>query len=112
MTLGVSTTAWWVLGWSIAAAVIVVAAALLLVIIALARKIAGQAKEITVALQASRDNTQILFDLAMTNHALERITRGLNAARGKHTTGWYDRVTSVLGDITGRESPAGTTLDQ
>ncbi len=80
--IAVSTTAWWVIGVAIGAAVVVVAAALLLTIIALARRIVRQAGEIVTALEQARENTNALFDVASTNHALDRITRGLRAARG------------------------------
>jgi anti-sigma-K factor RskA len=79
--LAVSTTGWWVIGWLIGAAVVVVAVILLLAIIALARRIVRQAAEITAALDGARENTNVLFDLATTNLALDRITRGLERAR-------------------------------
>lgn len=80
--IALSTTAWWTIGFAIGAAVVVVAATLLLVIIALARRVVRQAGDIVTALEGARDNTNPLFDVANTNHALDRITRGLRAARG------------------------------
>jgi hypothetical protein len=81
--LALTTTQWWVLGWALGALVVVVAAALLIVIILLARRIVRQAGEIVVALEGARANTDALFDVAATNHTLDRVTRGLRAARGK-----------------------------
>ena len=77
----VSTTAWWTIGFVVAGVVVVIAAALLLVIISLARRIVRQAGDIIVALDGARENTNALFDVANTNHALDRITRGLRAVR-------------------------------
>jgi hypothetical protein len=71
----------WYVGWGLGALVVVIAAALLLIIIALARRIAGQADDITEALDGARKNTTALFDVASTNHAIDRITRGLRMAR-------------------------------
>jgi hypothetical protein len=71
----------WVIGWAIGAAVVAVAALLLLAIIALGRRIARQAHEITAAIFASRDNTLPLFDVAATNHALDHIVRDLVSLR-------------------------------
>lgn len=80
--LALSTTGWWVLGAIVAAAVVLVAAVLLLTIIALARRIVRTAGEIAAALDAARENTNAMFDVAAVNHNLDRITRGLRAARG------------------------------
>lgn len=71
----------WVIGWIIGAVVVVIAAALLLIIIGVGRRIVRQADEITVALDGARANTDPLFDVARTNLAIDRITRGLRAAR-------------------------------
>ena len=79
--LALSTTGWWVLGSVLAAAVVLVAAGLLLTIIALARRIVRTAGEIVAALDATRENTNAMFDVAAVNHNLDRITRGLRAAR-------------------------------
>ena len=78
-----STTAWWILGFAVAGAVVVIAASLLVTIIVLARRIAGQAAVITLALDGAMRNTNALFDLASLNHALESIARGLARARGQ-----------------------------
>jgi hypothetical protein len=79
MTLALST--WWVVGWIIGVAVVAVAALLLLGIIALGRRIAVQADAITGALDGARANTDALWDVRTTNHALDRITRGLETVR-------------------------------
>lgn len=79
--LALSTTGWWVLGSVLAAAVVLIAAGLLLTIIALARRIVRTAGEIVAALDATRGNTNAMFDVAAVNHNLDRITRGLRAAR-------------------------------
>lgn len=81
--VGVSTEAWWTIGWAIGAAVVVVAALLLLAIIALARRIARQADAITEALDGTREHTQPLFDVTRTNLALDRVTRGVRAVTGR-----------------------------
>lgn len=76
-----STTGWWIAGFAVATAVVVVAAALLLAIIALGRRITRQARDIVVALDETRENTNPLFDVASVNHNLDRIVRGLRTAR-------------------------------
>lgn len=76
-----STTGWWILGYAIAGAVVVVAAGLLLAIIALGRRIVRQAGDIAHALDGTRENTNAMFDVAAVNHNLDRIARGLQAAR-------------------------------
>lgn len=80
--LALTTTGWWLLGSVLAGAVVLVAALLLLTIIALARRIVRTANEIVVALDATRENTNAMFDVAAVNHNIDRITRGLRAARG------------------------------
>jgi hypothetical protein len=72
---------WWTVGWAIAAAVVVLAAALLLAIIGLGRRIVGQADSITEALDGARENTFPLYEVTKTNLAVDRIERGLRAAR-------------------------------
>lgn len=79
--LAFSTTAWWTLGSIIAGAVVLVVALLLLAIIALARRIGGQAADITEALDGARANTDALFDVTKTNLAIAQITRGLRTVR-------------------------------
>jgi hypothetical protein len=74
-------SSWWVVGWVIGAAVVVVAASLLLAIIGLARRITGQAREITTALDGAREHTTPLFDVTRTNLAIDQITRGLRSVR-------------------------------
>ena len=79
MALALST--WWYVGWAIAAAVIVVAALLLLAIIALGNRIVRQADDITVALDGTRENTDPLWGVKQINIEIDRINRGLAAAR-------------------------------
>lgn len=79
--IALSTTTWWVIGSALGAAVVVVAASLLVVIILLGRRIIGQAAAIIEALDATRENTNPMYDVAAVNHNIERITRGLRIAR-------------------------------
>jgi hypothetical protein len=79
MALALST--WWYVGWAIAGVVVVIAAALLLTIIILGRHVARQADEITVALDGTRRNTDPLWDVKRININIDRINRGLAAAR-------------------------------
>ena len=79
MVLALST--WWYVGWAIAAAVVVIAATLLLAIIFLGRRVARQADDITEALDGARRNTDPLWDVKKININLDRIVRGLEAAR-------------------------------
>jgi hypothetical protein len=83
LVLGLSTTGWWAFGYAVGAAAVVVAAALVLLVIALARRIVVQAREIETALLGAHRNTEALFDIAMMNHALESITRGVKQVRGE-----------------------------
>ena len=71
----------WVIGWAVGAVVVVLAAGLLLAIIALGRRITREAEDITAALDGARGNTESLFDVARTNLAILRITRGLRSVR-------------------------------
>ena len=71
----------WVAGWSAGVAVVLVAAGLLLAIIALARRIARQARDIERAIDGARENTTALFEVVETNATLERTTRALRAVR-------------------------------
>ena len=79
MALAVATG--WVIGWAVGAVVVLLAAGLLLAIIGLGRRITGQAEDITAALDGTRANTDALFDVARTNLAIDRITRGLRFVR-------------------------------
>jgi hypothetical protein len=81
VVLALST--WWYVGWAIALLVVLIAAVLLLLIIALGRRIVGQAEDITAAIGGARDHTEPLFEVKRTNLAVDRITRGLRAARGE-----------------------------
>ena len=67
MTLGLTVSTGWVVGWIIALVVILIAATLLLVIIGVGRRIVRQADEITGALDGTRENTTPLFDVKRTN---------------------------------------------
>ena len=79
MVLALST--WWYVGWAIATVVVLLAATSLLTIIFLGRRVARQADEITVALDGTRRNTDPLWDVKQININLDRINRGLAAAR-------------------------------
>lgn len=79
--MGLALSTWWYVGWAIAAAVVVIAASLLLVIILLGRRVARQADEITAALDGARANTDPLWDVKRINLNIDRINRGLAAAR-------------------------------
>jgi hypothetical protein len=61
--------------------VVLLAASLLLAIIGLARRIIGQAQDITSALDGAQANTDPLFDVSQTNLAIDRIARGLRRIR-------------------------------
>ena len=71
----------WYIGWAIGLVVVLIAAVLLLTIIGLGRRIIRQAEEITASLDGTRNNTDPLWEVRGTNHAVDRITRGLAEAR-------------------------------
>jgi hypothetical protein len=71
----------WYIGWAVGLVVVLVAAGLLLLIIALGRRIAREAADITRALDGTRVNTDALWEVQATNHAIDRTTRALVAAR-------------------------------
>ena len=71
----------WYIGWAVGLVVVLIAATLLLAIIALGRRITRQAGEITQALDGARANTDARWEVRGTNHAIDRVTRGLAAAR-------------------------------
>ena len=71
----------WYIGWAVGLVVVLIAATLLLTIIALGRRITRQAADITRALDGARANTDALWEVRGTNHAIDRVTRGLGAAR-------------------------------
>jgi hypothetical protein len=79
MALALST--WWYVGWVIAGAVVLIAALLLLTIIFLGRRIVSQADDITAALDGTRQNTDPLWGVKQINLNLDRVNRGLVAAR-------------------------------
>jgi anti-sigma-K factor RskA len=74
-------SSWWIVGWIGGVVVVAIVAVLVLYITALADRIARQAEAITRALDGARENTDALFDVRITNRAIERITRGLRMAR-------------------------------
>lgn len=78
----VALSSWWYVGWAIGVVVVAIAALLLVAIIALGRRVAAQADDITAALDGTRGNTTGLFDVTKTNLAIDQITRGLERARG------------------------------
>lgn len=71
----------WYIGWAIGLVVVLIAAGLLLTIIALGRRIARQATDITHALDGARENTLPLWEVRTTNHTIDRITGNLATAR-------------------------------
>jgi hypothetical protein len=74
-------SAWWLIGWMIGVVVVVIAATLLLTIIGLGRRIVRQADEITASLDATRRNTDPLWDVKQININIDRTNKGLVAAR-------------------------------
>lgn len=81
MTVLTALSGWWTFGWVIGAVVVATAAVLLLVAIGLVRRITGQIEAVTAALDGARANTDGLWEVKRTNAAIQRITRGLAAAR-------------------------------
>lgn len=77
----IALSSWWIVGWAVGGGVVLIAAVLLLTIIALGRKIVRQAGEITASLDGARENTDPLWEVKQTNLAIDRITKGLAAAR-------------------------------
>jgi hypothetical protein len=74
-------SAWWLIGWMIGVVVVLIAATLLLTIIGLGRRIVRQADEITASLDATRRNTDPLWGVKQINLNIDRINKGLAAAR-------------------------------
>ncbi len=72
---------WWYFGWVTGALVVVIAATLLLTIIFIGRRVVRQANEITAALDGTRENTDPLWGVKQININIDRINRGLAAAR-------------------------------
>ncbi len=82
MTISLAAlSSWWIVGWVIAFVVVAVAAILLLTAIALAKRIERQADTITEALDGTRANTDALWAVKSVNLNLDRVVRGLAAAR-------------------------------
>lgn len=79
--MAVALSAGWYVGWAVGVVVVLIAALLLLAIIALGRRIARQADDITAALDGTRRNTLPLYDTSHTNLAIDQITRGLRGVR-------------------------------
>ena len=77
----IALSGWWIFGWIVGGVVVLLAAGLLLAIIALGRRIVRQAEDITAALDGARENSDGLWEVKRTNLAIDRITRGLAAAR-------------------------------
>ncbi|HYF26660.1 MAG TPA: hypothetical protein VD931_13050 [Baekduia sp.] len=71
----------WYIGWAVGLVVVLIAAGLLLTVIALGQRITRQAQDITRALEGTQRNTQALWEVRATNHAIDRITRRLARAR-------------------------------
>jgi hypothetical protein len=71
----------WIIGWVVGVVVIALVAALVLAITALAQRITEQAAQITEALDGARENTDPLWEVRTTNHAIDRTTRGLRRVR-------------------------------
>ena len=98
--IGLTTTAWWVVGYAIGAGVVLVAATLLVLIILLARRIVRQTAEITLALDGSMRNTTPLYDIGMMNHGLQSIIRGLKRLAGVEGApderGLWQKISSFL----------------
>jgi hypothetical protein len=71
----------WYVGWGVGLVVVLIAAGLLLTIIRLGQRVERQANGITRALDGTRVNTEALWEVRRTNLAVDRIRRGLAAAR-------------------------------
>jgi len=71
----------WYVGWILGVVVVALVAVLVITITALAQKITTQAVAITNALDGARENTDPLWEVRTTNHAIDRITRGLRRVR-------------------------------
>ena len=76
-----AVSSWWFGGWILGIVVVIVASILLIIANMLARRIRIQAEHITEILDATRENTNPMFDIVKTNMALDRITRGLGTIR-------------------------------
>ena len=79
--MAVALSTWWYFGWVVGGVVVAIAAALLLAIIFLGRRIVRQADDITAALDGARANTDPLWAVKEININLDRVNRGLAAAR-------------------------------
>ena len=79
--MSAALSSWWIVGWAAGVVVVALVAVLVLAITALAQRIVGQAGSITTALDGAREHTLPLWDVRTTNHALDRVTRGLRRVR-------------------------------
>jgi hypothetical protein len=79
MTFAIATG--WIVGWIAGVVVVALVAALVLAITGLANRISRQATAITDALDGAREHTLPLWEVKGTNHALDRITRGMRRVR-------------------------------
>lgn len=71
----------WYIGYVIGGVAITAVVVLVAIILTMARRIAVQAEDITKALDASRMNTQPLWDVAKVNMGLSGIVGSARAAR-------------------------------
>ncbi|MDQ2727148.1 MAG: hypothetical protein M3Y91_04600 [Actinomycetota bacterium] len=72
----------WYVGFFVAAIVIVIVVVLVAIILRVARKIAIQARVVTLALEDCRVNTLPLWDIQAVNAGVTDINRSAAAARG------------------------------
>lgn len=70
------------MGFGIATVVIAIVVILVAVILRLARKIAIQARDVTLALDDCRENTMALWDVQIVNDGVKDINRSAALARG------------------------------
>jgi len=79
--VSMALSTWWYVGWVIGGVVVLIAATLLLTIIFLGKRVARQADDITESLDGTRKNTDPLWGVKEININIDRITKGLAAAR-------------------------------
>jgi hypothetical protein len=101
--IALGTRAWWLIGSAVGVGVVLVAATLLVTIVLLARRIVRQEAEIALALDGAMRNTTPLFDLALLNHTIESLTRGLKEMSGEEGVederGIFQKITGALGRL-------------
>lgn len=71
----------WYVGFTIAAVIILIVVLLVAIILRLARKIAIQARDVTLALDDCRAHTTALWDVQVVNDGVKDINRSAAAAR-------------------------------